>query len=426
MTRSGNAKSSALIWVCALFVVSFFVWAGLTEIDELVRADGKVIPSQQLQIVQNLEGGIVSDILVSEGDFVDSGQVLLKMDATQVDSSFNEQRLRVLELEAQAARLRAEVAGTDMPNQFDIGSSDSLEFKRLFAEEISLYRQRQAELASSRQVIAQQIAQKQQSIAQAQAQLEQTNKALKLAQKEIDILGPLLKEGVVSEVEMLRAEKALLAVEKDQNQYRFAIPEYQAAVEELESKLRRVELKFRAEAQQALNQILAELPRLGQGSDALKDIVKRTLMRSPVRGTVKQLMINTIGGVIRPGMDVVSIVPMEDRLLVEAKVRPSDIARLYPGQRARVKFTAYDFASYGGLDAQLKHISADTLLDDQGNAYFLVRVETDSNTLTFKGEDLPIIPGMVAQIDILTGKKTILDYLVKPVLRMQANALTEP
>lgn len=419
-----SRSSRRLVWWCALFVVAFLVWAAWTQVDELVRGSGKVIPSSQLQVVQNLEGGIVSEILVAEGDYVEPGQVLLRMDATQFDSSFNEQRLRVAELEAKVLRLRAEVAGKVMAKSAP--KDASAELKSFYLEERSLFAQRKAQLASAERVVRQQIEQKRQGLSQAQAKLKQSRKALALAQKELDILTPLFKDGVVSEVELLRAQKAHLNVQGDISRFSFEIPEYQAAMQELQSKLDSKALTFRSEAQQALNQVLAELPRLSQSSGALEDRVLRTALRSPVRGTVKQLMINTVGGVVQPGMDVVSIVPVEDSLLIETQIKPADIARLYPGQAARVRFSAYDFSIYGSLDAKLVHISADTLVGPKGEAYYLVRVKTALNKIQGAGEDLPIIPGMVAEVDILTGKKTVLDYLLKPVFKAQRSALTEP
>lgn len=349
LETAGLQSSSRLVWVCALFVFTFLVWAAYTEVDELVRGTGKVIPSQQLQVVQNLEGGIVSDILAREGDFVEAGQVLLKMDSTQFDSNFQEQRFRVAELEARALRLRAEVAGTQMPDQKSVEALESRsELSGFLVEERRLFLQRRAQLASAKEVITQQIEQKRQGLAQSRAKLGQSRRALELAQKELDILGPLFDQGVVSEVELLRAEKSHLNVQGEISRYSFEIPEYEAAMEELQSKLDGQNLAFSSDAQLELNQVLAELSRLGQSSDALEDRVKRTLLRSPVRGTVKQLMINTVGGVVKPGMDVVSIVPIEDRLLVEAKIRPSDIARLYPGQSAACALLRSTFLPMGG------------------------------------------------------------------------------
>ena len=417
-------RSRSLVWLIALFVVCFIVWAAYAEVDELVRGEGRVIPSQRLQLVQNLEGGIVSEILVSEGALVEPGQVLIKMDDTQFDSSYREKQLRALALQVRAARLRAEVSGAEKL-QLDAEINEAPETKPFLEQEQVLLRRRLNQLEGSQGVIRQQIEQKLQSLEQTKVFLAQAREELALAQKELDILNPLYEQGVVSEVEVLRAEKVRLKAQSDARRYEFQLPQIQASVEELKGRLQTERLRFQSEAQEELNEVLAELPRLSQSSGALADRVRRTQIRSPVRGTVKQMWVNTVGGVIQPGMDILSIVPIEDSLLVEARVKPADIARLYPGQSARVKLSAYDFAAFGSLNAEVVHISADTLSGSQGEQFYLLRVKTERNFLGSAETPLPIIPGMVAEVDVLTGKKTILAYLLKPVLRAREVALTE-
>jgi len=421
---SPGIRSRVLLWMIALFCCAFVLWASMTEVDELVRGEGRVIPSQKLQVVQNLEGGIVSEILVAEGTFVEAGQVLLQMDDTQFDSNLQGNHLKVMALKARAARLSAEVEGKTALLAGPQGNNSS-EYERLFEEEQKLFKRRLAQLNSERKTIQQQIKQKRQSLQQAIAQTGQTEAQLGLAQKELDILKPLLDQGVVSEMEVLRAEKARLNAQSDLSRYRFQVPEIEASIGELESMSESRVLRYKSEAQAELNSVLAELPRLSQSSGAMEDRVERTSIRSPVRGTVKQLWVNTVGGVVQPGMDILSIVPIEDSLLVEAKVRPSDIARLYPGQQSRVKVTAYDYSIYGGLEAEVVHISADTIVGDKGEAYYQLRVRTMRNNLGSAEHPLPIIPGMVAQVDVVTGKKTILDYLLKPVLKARHVVFTE-
>lgn len=415
-------RSRVLLWLIVVFVVFALLWAKTTQVDQLVRGEGKVIPSQQLQLVQSLEPGIVDDILVREGSFVEAGQVLLKLDPTQQDFSFQEQQLKLQELKAKTARLRAEVDGSEMP-ALEFYDEGLIPFVR---EELRLFQRRKDELAYEQQLLEQQIQQQEQVLVQARSDLVQAEEELRLVEKELAILEPLFEQGVVSEVELIRAQKSRLQAQSERNQQQFKLPEVQANIRELRTKLKGLQLSFRADAQAELNEVLAQRSRLNQSSGAMEDRLKRTLLRSPVRGTVKQLMVNTLGGVIQPGMDVVSIVPMEDSLLIEAQVKPSDIAFLYPGQSARVKFTAFDFATYGAIEAELVHISADTIINEQGEAFYLVRVATDETEMKFQGRSLPIIPGMVSQVDIMTGKKTVLDYLLKPVFRMQDLALTEP
>ncbi len=416
-------SSRALIWVLLVLCLSLLWWASWATLDELARGEGRVIPSKQLQVVQNLEGGIVADIMVTEGSLVEAGQPLIKIDDTLFASSFQENQLKVLELQARAARLRAEIAGVAAP---DFGSELNAELPELIKQEQVLFDQRMAGQESADQVLLTQIAQKQQRLAQARNKQQQATDALALSQREVDILRPLVEDGVVSEVELIRAEKNLLEHRGELSRWSFEIPEIEAEISELERKREQQLLSFRQNAQEELNSILAELPRLSQSKGALEDRVARTQVRSPVKGTVKQLMVNTIGGVVQPGMELLSIVPVEDALLVEARVRPADIARIYPGLTARVKFTAYDFAIYGALEAEVVHVSADSIQTDQGESFYLVRVKTARNYLGSQQQPLPIIPGMVAQVDIMTGKKTVLDYLLKPLLRAKEHALTEP
>lgn len=418
-----SRASRLLIWCLTAFVITAVYWASWATLDELARGEGRVIPSQQLQVVQNLEGGIVAEILVDEGSLVEAGQTLIRIDDTQFASSYEENRLKVLELRARAARLQAEAQGLPAP-EFDTEMHEHAQ--ELLQQERALFAQRTASQQSADQIIGQQIEQASQKLSQARSQLQQAQDALALSQKEVDILRPLLADGVVSEVELIRAEKDQLQHRSAASRWEFEIPQIRARIAELENKREQQRLEFRQDAQEQLNAILAELPRLSQSRGALQDRVQRTQVRAPVKGTVKQLMVNTIGGVVQPGMELLSIVPLEDTLLVEARIRPADIARIYPGQPARVTFTAYDFAVYGGLDAEVVHISADSMLSESDESFYLVRVKTAQNYLGTEDQALPIIPGMIAQVDILTGKKTVLDYLLKPLLRAREHALTEP
>ena len=415
-------RSRLMLWCICLFVLTLIVWSAYAEIDELVRGDGKVIPSKRLQIVQNLEGGILSELYVSEGGLVEKGQVLLKIDDTLFASNYQENQYKILELQVKELRLRTEVEGGRK-----ISFTPHLQQKasELIKEQRLLFKGRQAQLVGEESVIAQQIQQKKQALARAEFNYQQALNEQALTQKELDILKPLYDDGVVSRVELLRAEKMVLKASGEAAENRFRMPQIEAEITELKNKRAQLVINFRSEAQKELSDILAELPRLSQSGSALEDKVKRRQVRSPVKGTIKQLMVNTIGGIVQPAMDIVSIVPIEDALLIETKIRPADIARLYPGQRAVVKFTAYDFTVYGGLEAEVVRISADSIINEQGESFYLVQVKTKTNDLGTKGKSLPIFPGMIAQVDILTGKKTILDYMLKPILKAKQVALTE-
>jgi membrane fusion protein, adhesin transport system len=255
------------------------------------------------------------------------------------------------------------------------------------------------------------------------AKREQASQSYNLTARELEMTRPLAKSGAISDVELLRLERDVARYRGERDSANSDIPRLESAINEATRKMQEVELTFRNVARSELSETNAKLNALSEGSTALEDRVKQTEIRSPVNGTVKQLKINTVGGVVQPGKDVIEVVPSDDALVLEARVLPRDIAFLRPGQKALVKFTAYDFATYGGLEATLEHISADTVIDEKGNAFFLVRVRTLATSIG--AQQFPIIPGMVAEVDILTGKKSVLSYLLKPILRAKAKAMTE-
>lgn len=410
-----------LVRATALAALLLLVWAALARLDEVTRGEGKVIPSRQLQILQSLDGGMVQEILVREGQSVKEGQVLLKIDPTRFVSSLRENQSQYLSLKAKAARLEAIASGKPfmMPEDVLKNAADTA------AQEQSLYLSKRAELEASLGVAQQQLVQRSQELKEVLARREQASHSYDLTAKELEATRPLLKTGAVSEVEILRLERDLARYRGDRDGAMAQAPRIQAAISEASRKAQEVELAFRNQARSELSETMSKLASLSEGSVGLADRVKQSDIRSPVNGTVKQLFTNTVGGVVQPGKDLIAIVPGEDTLLLEAKVLPRDIAFLRPGQPALVKFTAYDFSVYGGLDATLETIGADSITDDKGNSYFLVRVRTKNAYLEESGKRLPIIPGMMAEVDILTGKKTVLSYLLKPVLRAKATALTE-
>lgn len=407
-----------LRWIAAIL---FFlvIWAAVAQVDELTRGEGKVIPSRQLQVLQSLDGGVVSEILVKEGDVVEVGQVMLRVDPTRFVSSVRESRSQYLALLAKAARLRALAEG----RAFEAPAEVAKEAPNLIEQERALYQARRSELDASVGIARQQLAQRNQEIVEMRARREQAAQGLDLTSKELAVTKPLLGSGAVSEVDLLRLERDMARFRGERDQAAAQISRIQAAISEATRKIDEVDLRLRNEARSELSETNAKLASVSEGSLALSDKVKHADVRSPVKGTVNRLLFNTVGGVVLPGKEVVEVVPLEDNLLLEARILPKDIAFLRPGQKALVKFTAYDFAIYGGLDAVLEHIGADTVLDDKGNAFYVVRVRTLKNSLG--GQNLPIIPGMVAQVDIMTGKKTVLSYLLKPVLRAKYYAFSE-
>ncbi len=394
------------------------MWAAVSRLDEVTRGEGKVIPSRQLQVLQSLDGGVVEEILVKEGDVVDAEQVLLRIDPTRFASSVRESRVQYSALVAKAARLKALTEGTPFKVPDEIAKEDP----KTVEEERRLYESRRNELETQSSIARQQLAQRQQELVEVRARHEQASKSYDISARELAVTKPLIASGAVSEVELLRLERDVARFRGERDMASAQISRIQASISEASHKLEEVGLAFRNESGKELGETMARLNALAEGSVGLSDKVTRSVLRSPVKGTVKRVLVNTVGGVVQPGKDVIEIVPLEDNLLLEARVQPRDIAFLRPGQKVVVKFTAYDFSIYGGLDGKLEHIGADSVVDEKGNAYYTVRVRTNKPTL---GNNLPVIPGMIVEVDIITGEKSVLTYLLKPVLRAKARALSE-
>jgi len=411
----------AIIWVVLALLVLFTVWSYYSEIEQVTRGDGKVVPSTQIQVVQNFEGGILSEIMIDVGQLVKKGQLLLRIDETRFSSSFNQNRVKYFLFKAKAARLLAEANGSD----FEVPQEVIAEKPKIGVREKELFEARKNEFDSSMQILQQQIRQREQEHKELTTKLEELTRTFALLTKELELTRPLVAQGAVSEVEVLHLERQGSMMQGEIATINQTIPKAESRLQEAKLELRENQLSFFNKAKAELNEVLAELEEVSASAIALEDRLRRTNVLSPVAGTINRILVNTVGGVIQPGMDLVEIVPLEDTLVIEARIKPSDIGFLRPDQEAKVKFTAYDFTIYGGLDAKLEHISADSITDEQGNSYYSVRLRTTKNYIGPELNPLPIIPGMVASVDILTGKKTILSYLLKPVLRAKYMALRE-
>jgi adhesin transport system membrane fusion protein len=418
MVHQEPLRARILVRALGLVMVLFLIWAAIAQVDEVTKGEGRVIPSRQLQVLQSLDGGIVSEIAIHDGQIVEAGQLLLQVDSTRFESSAREGRAQYLSLLAKSARLRAIAENKPFEPPADVVKEDP----ETVEAERRLFETRTSELQAQLSISRQQLAQRQQELAEARAHREQAAKAHDLTARELEVTKPLISSGAVSEVELLRLERDVSRFRGERDMASAQISRVQAAISEASRKIEEVELNFRNDARKDLAETMGKLNALSETNVGLEDRVKHSAIRSPVKGTVKRLLVNTVGGVVQPGRDLVEVVPLDDALLLEAKVLPKDIAFLRPGQRAVVKFTAYDFSVYGGLEAKLEQIGADSVTDDKGNTYYVVRVRTDRPSL---GENLPIIPGMVAEVDIVTGQKSILAYLLKPVLRAKQAALTE-
>lgn len=410
-----------ILVICVTFLFVSIVWANFATLDEITHAQGKVIPSSSLQVVQNLEGGVVKEILVREGDDVEKDQVLMIIDDTQAASSVQENQVKIDSLKAKIVRLVAETQGK--PPVFP----DSLlqEAPSAVQSESDLYQSRQKELEAQVNISMEDQKAKTQQLTEAMGRMDQLQKNADLAKKELNLNKPLLAEGVVSEVDILKLERAANDANGELEANKLAIPRLQADINQANQRIQETTAKFTSQAQDELSQSIAQLKQLSEGSNALQDRLHRTMVRSPVKGTVNQIFIHTVGGIIKPGADLVEVVPLEDNLLVQANVKPADVAGLRPGLAVMVKLTAYDFSIYGGLKGTLDHISADTIKGEKGEVYYEIRVKTERNYLEHNGKKLPIKAGMAANVDILTGKKTVLDYLFKPILKAKQDALTE-
>jgi len=437
-----NTPSSArvLLWVMILFVIAASVWASWAKIDKVTRGQGKVVPSSQVQIIQNLEGGLVKQILVREGEQVKKGQQLILIDDTRFRSDFREREQQVANLTANVLQLSASLSSVVIDEDFSEDNwqnSVHIDYNKLafppilsetqpslVARQRAEYRQDLDNLRNQISVVSQQVKQKQQELIEIQARIRNLRQSYDFARKELEITEPLANEGVVPRIELLKLQRQVNDTRRELTSSELKVPVLKSNIRE--AMLSRIDTaqKFRSQQQQELNQAQDKLSSLTESAVGLEDRVNRTVVVSPVTGTVKTLNVNTVGGVIQPGMDIVEIVPTEDTLLVEAQIAPQDIAFLRPDLHAVVKFSAYDFTKYGGLEGTLEHISADTTQDEEGNSFYLVRVRTKETSLGHD-ESLPIIPGMTASIDIITGKRTVMEYLLEPILRAKKNALRE-
>lgn len=415
-------SSHIILWFTFAFIMMALIWANYATLDEVTRGSGRIIPSTQVQVIQNLEGGILAEIMVAEGGLVEKGQPLLRLDDIRFSSSFNETQIKYYELLTDIARLTAQANQEPLkiPKEVLEKSPElSSNAKLLYDSEIS-------KLKTSTQILQHQVSQKEQELIELNANRNRISRSYSLLKKELTMSEPLVAGGAMSEVEILRLRRTVNDVYGELSSAKLAIPRIQAAIDEAKQKIEEQKASFHTKAMVELNKNKAELKRSSETILALKDRVNRTLVTSPVKGTIKRLKVNTIGGVIQPGMDLLEIVPLEDQLLIEAQIRPADIAFLHPGQKAMVKLTAYDFSIYGGLQAKLEHISADSIIkEDDGQSYFLIRLRTEKNYLEKNAKRLNIIAGMTADVDILTGKKSVLDYILKPILKAKEKALRE-
>jgi len=434
-------SSRFLLWIVAGFVIIAIIWANFAQLDEITRGEGSVIPSQQVQVVQYLEGGILKEVFVQEGDQVESGQPLLRVDETQFMSDFRGQAQEAAYLEVSVARHIAELASIlisedvnqpewrqqvqIIPRPIMLEDGWKAQHPELFQREQAQLEEHLRNLSNQLDILGRQIQQRLQEEKELVSKVSHLERSYTLSLEEMAMTRPLAEDGVIPKIELIKLQREVNGYKQELEGARLLLPKLRLSVQETVAKRREIALNARSESQKKLNERLAQLNQSNETQVSLRDRVDRTTVVSPVQGTIKTISVNTIGGVIQPGMDLIEIVPTEDHLLVEAKVSPKDIAFLRPGLDAVVRLTAYDFSIYGGLKGKLEHISADSIEDEKGDIYYLIRVRTDNSDLGSAKNSLPIIPGMMATVDIMTGKKSVLDYLLKPIFKAQQTALRE-
>lgn len=371
-----------IAWGGVLFLVLLLLWAGNFNVEEVTTGPAKIVPSSHEQVLQSLEGGILQELTVREGDTVAKGQIVAKIDPTRAEASFRESANRLLAHKAQAARLEAEANGAEL-----IFPPEVLAVPDLVARETEAWQLRKRALDES---IAGYL------------------KSKELLQKELALARQLSAKSLLSKTEVLKLERQ---------------------TNDAEQQIIERQNRYRNEANDERSKVEVEMTSLQETALGRHDTLERTEVRSPVRGIVNNIAINTLGGVIQPGAAIMEVTPLDDQLLVETRIRPSDVAFLAPGQDAVVKISAYDYSIYGGLKGHVQNISPGALKDEESKAarrpgtddtYYRVMVLTENNTLTKTGSrELRVIPGMTATVDIRTGEKSLLQYLIRPLLRVQ-------
>ncbi|WP_152183894.1 HlyD family type I secretion periplasmic adaptor subunit [Sulfurimonas indica] len=414
-------RMSRILKLWLITILIFIIWASFAEIDEITRGNGKVIPYGQNQIIQNLEGGIVEAILVNEGDRVKKGEVLLKIKNLKNISTSQTNQMTYNELFAKSLRLKAEANETPFKS---IQTKDKKLQKQIKLAQ-KLYNSDILEFKAQDNTIVQQIEQRKQELREAKAKIKSLKKSLTYVTEEIAMTEPMVKEGVKSKIDFLKLKREANGIKNDIEATKLSLPRLWSIIKEYRNKRIEAKEKFIKTAKEELNKTLAEIARLKTQQIAYNDQVNRTMVTSPVDGIVQKLFVHTIGGVVKPGADLIEIVPVNKKLYLEIKIKPRDIAFIHPGAEAMVKISAYDFAIHGGLKGKVVNISPDTITDEEGNTFYLINIKTEKNYLGSPEHPLNIIPGMTASVDIVTGKKTVMQYILKPILKSKQYVFSE-
>jgi len=423
-------KIDILFAVFISMIVLLIIWGNFATIDELTRGEGKVIPSSKIQKVQYLDGGLISEILVKEGEHITIGQPLLKIDTTRVMASFDETQENIYSLEAKQVRLEAELNAKYNNGLPKLKFSNNLKYnaKQYIKSERQVFKNKFYERKNNLKIVKLQYLQRKQELEEIRATASQLNEKLLLEKKQYKAMSNLVKSGSKSKLELIDKEKAVNQIKNDLETTLLSIPRTELSIEEAKSLMSEKKQTIKSTVSVELQEIIAEIKKIKSRLITDTDKLEKTTIKSPATGTIKQININTIGAVVQSGVDLIEIVPDSDILFIEAKIDPKDIAFISPDLDVLVKLTAYDFSIYGGLKGNIIEISADSIIDTEskdGKSYYKVVVKTDKNYLEYNEEKLTIIPGMVASVDIVTGKKTIMDFFLKPILKVKQGALHE-
>ena len=417
-----KTAANILLWMIVGFVLVFIIWASLTQLDRTVRGQGRIIPSSQLQIVSNLEGGIVEEILVRTGDMVKRGAALIRLDETATGSDYSSNQSQFDSLRAKIARLEAEVAGRspDFPPATNPSLAEQIAIER------SLHTARMADLSSMLGAANARAVQAERSVAEAEAALASRRSALGAAETELNLIRPLVERGIEPRLTLVQAENTAAIASSDVAAASAVVSRAQSSVAEARASLAQQRQDWRSRAAQELAAAQAEMVALRRALPALSERVERTVVRSPLAGRVNRVLVTTVGGTIQPGAPLVEIVPSEENLLVEVQMRPSDIAWVRIGQDAKINITAYDSSIYGALDGKVVAISPDATLNERtGESFYTVRVATDDKLVGKEGKPLEIGPGMIADVSLLGDKRSVMSYILSPLTKLSQTALRE-
>lgn len=425
MTDKPPLFTRVVLLLVTLLIGSFIGWAAIASVDEIARGDGKVIPVSKTQIIQATEPGVVQEIAAQVGQVVRRGQLLMRLDDTTTASTLGESTAKARALRAKIARLEIEEQG-DLTAAFACPEEVRTTAPVVCDNEVKLLEARRIAFANKASVLNERLLQRMKELDEAQANVVRLNEVIAVAEREKNLFEPMVKKKLVAETDLLRIDRELTEQRGQRALAGESMLRLNAAINEARLQVTELSLQIRQEALMEKTQALAELSVIGETIRGASDRVARTDIRSPVDGVVNTLDINTLGAYVQPGTVVAGVVPTADTLLVEARISPRDVAFVRRGQPAIVKVTAYDFSIYGGIDGEVANVSADSLVDqNSGETFYQVQVATPVSELEKDGRAYPIIPGMITSVEIITGEKTVLDYLLKPINKARSEALTE-